>query len=248
MESIIDIKVNDKSISGIEEETEVITTRWNFPITLLRHSASITSIKICTEFKIVVSIAQDGRAVIWDSQKIEFIRSILPPCSSLSTCLTHVDISSTLGDILTVYRPRSDACESDDDSLEMTENCADDDFVNISMSIAGKSQLRLHNINAKYIGHLFLEGIVMATCFSFIKEGTGINVFAVALNDSSIRLYSTWNLSFVREIATGCSRISEISFSSSHYLIVLSDQEIHIWGSDGIPNSERPSFHDIIFE
>lgn len=244
LESIIDIKVNEKSQNGMDDELEVVQFHWNYPISLLRHSTEVTAIKVCAEFKIAVSIGGDGRAVIWDSQKIEYIRSIEPSCNTLRACLTHVDISSTLGDILTVFRPRNESCE--DDCFEVVEDKSDD-FINISMSIAGRSQLRLHNINAKYIGHTFVEGVVNATCFSFIKEGTGINVIAVALNDGIIKLYSTWNLDFVREIATGCSRIIEISYSSNHYLTILSDQEIHVWGSDGIV-AERPSFHDIILE
>jgi hypothetical protein len=193
-----------------------------------------------------VSIAGDGRTVIWDSQKIEYIRTIEPSCNTLRSCLTHVDVSPTLGDILTVFRPKSESHDASDDCFEVIDNVGDD-FINISMSIAGKTQLRLHNINAKYIGHTFIEGIVVATCFSFMKEGTGINVIAIALSDGCIRLYSTWNLEFVREIATACNRIAEISFSSNHYLTLLSDQEIHVWGTDGLP-IERPSFHDIIFE
>lgn len=245
LESIIDIKVAEK-LSSIDDDMDVIKSRWNFPTILLRHSAEVTSVKICTEFKIVVSIGADGRTVIWDSQKIEFIRAIEPSCNTLRTCLTHVDVSPTLGDILTVFRPKSEAHDSSEDCFEVSESC-NDDFINISMSIAGKSQLKLHNINAKYIGHTFIQGIVVATCFSFMKEGTGINVIAIALSDGYIRLYSTWNLEFVREIATACNRIAEISFSNNHYLTVLSDQEIHVWGSEGL-STERPSFHDIIFE
>lgn len=225
---------------------DVVKSRWNFPIMLLRHSSEVTSIKICTGFKVVVSIAGDGRTVIWDSQKIEYIRTIEPSCNTLRACLTHVDVSATLGDILTVFRPKNESHEAGEDCFEVSKNNSDD-FINISMSIVGKSQIRMHNINAKYIGHTFIDGSVVATCFSFMKEGTGINVIAIALNDGCIRLYSTWNLDFVREIATACSRIVEISFSTNHYLTVLSDQEIHVWGSDGLL-AERPSFHDIIFE
>lgn len=245
LESIIDIKVAEKS-KTVDEDTDIIKSRWNYPIMLLRHSAEVSSIKICTEFKIVVSIAGDGRTVIWDSQKIEYIRSIEPSCNTLRTCLTHVDVSSTLGDILTVYRPKSESHDSNEDCFEVTES-GGDDFINISMSITGKSQIKLHNINAKYIGHTFIEGIVVDTCFSFLKEGTGINVIAIALSDGFIRLYSTWNLEYVREIATACNSIAEISFSTNHYLTILSEQEIHVWGSEGL-SSERPSFHDIIFE
>ncbi len=239
LEAIIDIEIDDTPIP-LADETEFV---WNYPIILLRHSAEVSAIKICTEFKIVVSIAEDKRAVIWDSEKIEYISTIEPSCNTLKCSITHLSISSTLGDILTVYQPKNN---DHDDCFEFTEDNSDD-FISISMSIAGKSQLRLHNINAKYIAHTFIQGSVVATCISLMKEGTGINMIATALADGSVRLYSTWNLSFVREIATNCLRINEISFSKNHYLILLSEQEIQVWGSDGI-SSEKPSFHDLVLE
>jgi WD40 repeat protein len=248
LEAIIDIRVDDSNSQPSVRDNKAVKSSWSFPIVLLKHQSEVVTIKISTDFKIAVSIGNDGRTVIWDSQKIEYIRTIEAPCNSLKSCLTHVDVSPTLGDILTVFKPRSDEYHDEvgDECFEITENNGDD-FINVSMVISGKSQLRLHNINGKYIGHAFSEGIVTAVCFSFVKEGTGINVIAAAFNDGSIRLYSTWNMTMVREITTGCeSIIKEISYSTNQYLILLTDHEIHLWGSDGLP-VERPNFHDIIF-
>jgi WD40 repeat protein len=251
LEAILDIGVeNSNKASASDRENRVVKSMWNYPIILLKHRDEVVSIKICTDFKIAVSIGADGRAVIWDSQKIEYIRTIEASCNSLNACLSHVDVSPTLGDILTVFTPKNEnACDevdNDDECFEITENNGDD-FINVSISISGKSQLRLHNINGKYIGHIFSEGVITAVCFSFVKEGIGINAIAAAFHDGSVRLYSTWNLTMIREICTGCdSMIKEISFSTNQYLILLTDHEIHLWGSDGLP-LERPNFHDIIF-
>lgn len=251
LESILDIRLRNSSNSFNMRDEYITKSKWNCPISLQRHDKEILNIKICTEYKIAVSIGSDGKTVIWDSQRIQYIRTIEPSCNSIGSCLTFVDISKTLGDILTVFRPRSESHgknenDNDDECFEMTENNGDD-FVNVSMAISGKSQLRLHNINGKYIGHTFGDGHVTATCFSFIKEGTGVNVIAAAFVDGSIKLFSTWNLEILREIATGCENlIKEISFSTNHYLVLLTDQEIHLYGSDGLA-IERPNFHDIVF-
>lgn len=248
LEDIIDIRVNRSAIDPSLNDNGV-KSKWMYPIVLLRHNGEILRIKICTDFKIAVSIGVDGRTVIWDTQKIEYIRTIEPSCNTLRSQLSLVDVSPTLGDILTVFKPRQEiyeAEESDVESVEVTENACDD-FVNVSMAITGKSQLRLCNINGKYIKHIFENAIVTATCFSFIKEGTGVNVIAVAFLNGSIKMYSSWNLELVREIDTACdSMIKEISFSTNHYLVTMTDQEINLWGSEGLP-SERPNFHDIVF-
>jgi len=248
LEDILDIKIGNTSSSAMNVTSEFeVNSKWMYPIILVKHEGEVLSIKICMEFKIAVSIGIDGRAVIWDTQKIEYIRTIEPSCNTLRSQLTHVDISMTLGDILTVFKPKDDVYEDiDANSVEMTENNGDD-FINVSMSIAGKSQLRLNNINGTYIKHIFQDGIVTATCFSFIKEGTGVNVIAAAFTDYSVRLYSTWNLDVVREIDTACgSLIKGLSFSTHQFLAILTDLEVFLWGSDGLPN-ERPNFHDIIF-
>ncbi|XP_070492270.1 lysosomal-trafficking regulator [Chironomus tepperi] len=247
LEDILDIKIGTSSASLMNVTSEYeINSKWMYPIILLRHEGEVLSIKMCVEFKIAVSIGIDGRAVIWDTEKIEYIRTIEPSCNTLRSQLTHVDISTTLGDILTVFKPKDDVYEDiDASSVEMSENSGDD-FINVSMSIAGKSQLRLNNINGKYIKHIFQDGIVTATCFSFIKEGTGVNVIAAAFNDFTVRMFSTWNLDVVREIDTGCNSIIKgISFSTHHYLGLVTDSYVYLWGTDGLSN-ERPSIHDIV--
>lgn len=242
LEAIIGIKeVN----AATDDDEPMIENRWNFPIVLVKHRGEVLDLKVCVEFKVVVSIGSDGRAVIWDAEKIEYIRTIEPSCNTLKSQLTHVEISPTLGDILTVFSPRNsiDDVASDEESFEVTDG---DDFINVSMAIAGKSQLRLHTINAKYIKHTFADGFATAACFSFIKEGTGVNVIAVGFDDGTIRMYSTWTLEMIREIATGAScEISQIMFTTHHHLTCLAGQEIQIWESDGL-SGETPKFSSIV--
>lgn len=241
VESIIGIETI--SPNSAEDDEPTIKSTWNFPVVLVKHRGEILDLKVCVEFKIVVSIGSDGRTVIWDSQKIEYIRTIEASCNTLKSQLTLVEVSPTLGDILTVFSPRNgDDITVDEESFEVTDG---EDFINVSMAITDKSQLRLHTINAKYIKHTFADGFVTAACFSFIKEGTGVNVIAVGFDDGGIKFYSTWTLKMIREIATGMTcPISEIIFTTHHHLTFLADQEIHVWESDGL-TGERPKFHSI---
>lgn len=246
LEAIIGIK-EIEATNGPDEDEPIIESRWNYPIVLVKHCGDVLDIKVCIEFKVVVSIGVDGRTVIWDAQKIEYVRTIEPSCNTLKSQLTLLQMSPTLGDILTVFSPRNEAdAVGDDENLEIWENSSGDDFINVSMAITGKSQLRLHTINAKYINHTLADGFVTAACFSFIKEGTGVNVIAVGFKDGVIRMYSTWTLEMIREIATGLScDISEIIFTTNQHLAFLADQEIHVWESDGL-SGEPPKFHSIV--
>ena len=242
LEAIIGIKeVN--SAAG-EDDEPLVETRWNFPIVLVKHRGEVLDIKVCVEFKIVVSIGRDGRAVIWDAEKIEYIRTIEPACNTFKSQLTHVEISPTLGDILTVFSPQNSVdAAADEESFEVTDG---DDFISVSMAIVGKSQLRLHTINGKYIKHAFADGFATSACFSFIKEGTGVNVIAVGFDDGVIRMYSTWTLEMIREISTAAScEISQIMFTTHQHLTCLAGQEIQIWESEGL-NGESPKFSSVV--
>lgn len=242
LEAIIGIK--EANSSGNDSDDMLIETRWNFPIVLVKHRGEVLDIKVCVEFKIVVSIGIDGRTVIWDAEKIEYIRTIEPSCNTLKSQLTHVEVSPTLGDILTVFSSRETIeVASEEESLEVTDG---DDFINVSMAIAGKSQLRLHTINGKYIKHAVTDGYATSVCFSFIKEGTGVNVIAVGFDDGIIRMYSTWTLEMIREITTAAScEISQIMFTTHHHLTCLAGQEIQIWESDGL-SGESPKFSSVV--
>lgn len=236
-ESIIGIKDDEQ-----HDDEETVKSHWNYPIRLVKHKSALIDIKICAEFDVVVSISVDGRTTIWDARKIEYIRTIEPSCNTLQSHLSIVDISPTLGDILTIFTPKGDSELSaiDDENLEVTDG---DDFINVSMAIRGKSQLRLHTINAKYINHTFTQGFATAACFSYIKEGTGVNVIAVGFDDGKIRLFSSWTLDLVREIATGLtSPINQLIFTINQHLVFLANQEIQIWGSEGLIG-EIPKFH-----
>lgn len=200
LESIIGINL----ITPVEDlEEDSMDYLWSPAIVLIKHTGAIVNIKISPEYSIVVSIGLDKNCVIWDSNKFEYVRTIEPPSNSLDSTLCHLAISPTLGDIVTIFTPKErpdPMIDIQDESFEVTENNGDD-FISVNMKIE-KSQIRLHTINASYVVHKFTNDIITAVCYSFIKEGTGVNVVAVGFDCGAVRLYSSWNLEFVREIDT----------------------------------------------
>lgn len=246
LEAIIGIK-EIAPVNGSEDHESPVESKWNYPIVLVKHHGEVVDLKICVEFKIVVSIGVDGRTVIWDAQKIEYIRTIEASSNTLKSHLTLAIVSPTLGDILTVFSPResTEVAADEEESFELCEDSRDD-FINVSMAITDKSQLRLHTINAKYIKHTFTDGFVTSACYSFIKEGTGVNVIAVGFNIGVVRMYSSWTLEMIREIVTGAGcAIAEVLFTTNQHLAIVADKEIQVWESEGL-NGEPPKFNSIV--
>ncbi|VVC33396.1 Hypothetical protein CINCED_3A019913 [Cinara cedri] len=91
---------------------------------------------------------------------------------SMSLPINLVSINETLGDIVTI------AYNSDN----------------------GKSIMTLQTINASYIGSIESDKKITAVCFSNAPEGISVNSIATGLEDGSVKLWSTWDLSFVSEI------------------------------------------------
>lgn len=234
---------------GDESNEANMPIKWNSPIVLIKHKAEITAIAISVEFKIVVSVSMDGSAAIWDLNNLSYVREIPRPVNMLSSKISLVAVSPTLGDIVTVHsRPESRVClnrssESstlvDDESFEVTENY-NLDYVNVTMA-SSRDQLRLHTVNAGYVEHVFMEYPIQSICYTAIKEGCGINCIAVGLDNGIIRLYSSWNLALVREITTNpydTFGIKSLIYSRNQQLVVLTTSNvIQTWKSEGLPGT-----------
>lgn len=133
------------------------------------------------------------------------------------------------------------------DCLEATESI-DDDFVNVPIDLTGKSLMRLHTINAKYVNHVIDSDAIRACTYSSIKEGTGINVVATGYSDGIVRLWSSWDLTLVKEIHVGGKvNVISLTYSTYQHLVVLtSDNIIRVWESIGLVGN-RPKFPQIVF-
>jgi len=147
------------------------------------------------------------------------VRTIARPAEIHQSPITHLTISPTLGDIVTVHtlpqQPEASGVQQQttqakpsaaDECFEVTEESLDD-FVNVNINPNGRSILRLHSVNARYVQHLVHEDRIQAVCYSYIKEGVGVNVIATAMEGGFVRFWSSWDLKLVSELTTGTSPI-----------------------------------------
>jgi WD40 repeat protein len=117
-----------------------------------------------------------------------------------------VTISETLGDVVSV-------CDSNDSE---------------------GSVLRVHTINGSLITHFTTPLEVTAICYSSAQEGVSVNVLVTGFANGTIKFWSSWDLTPVRELrADRFDRpIQCITFSAdNHHLYVInSEGSIVIWG------------------
>ncbi|EDO46742.1 predicted protein, partial [Nematostella vectensis] len=160
--SVIPVKYNQATDCGIE----VQGTR----VRLYGHTQAITCLHVCHEFSVVVSAGQDGRAIIWDLNRLSYVRSL-----THSNAVTAVSVSRTSGDIATVSNAESVGEE--------------------------ESDLYLWTVNGRPIAHKTCEITINCLDFSRAPEGLSVNVIATGLSNGAIRLWSTWDLQHIRDIA-----------------------------------------------
>ncbi|XP_075162277.1 lysosomal-trafficking regulator mauve [Haematobia irritans] len=245
---------------------------WSGPTVLIRHTDEIACIALSVEFKIAVTAGKDGIAVIWDLNDWSYIRTIDRPTAEIHhSPITLLTISHTLGDIVTVHSliPTQPQGQTDvdtstphttmaftsppptipvaDECFEVTEENLDD-FVNVCINSNGKSMLRLHSVNARYVQHFVHEDSITAVCYSYIKEGVGVNVIATAIEGGIVKLWSSWNLSFIMEIVTGISNIKSLTYSTHQHLVVLTENShIQVWETLGLCGNS-PKFPQIAYK
>lgn len=190
-------------------------------IDIFAHTDSILSIATCSEFSLMVSASSDNTCSIWDTTKCPtyptYIRTIV-----LTGPVYLVEISKTSGDIATVNAPP-------DKNEISTFQCV-------------KSVLSLYSINGKKVAERTCEPQITALVFSTAPEGTSVNVVATGhgLQTGVIRLWSTWDLSPVRDISTSQnSTIVSIAFSLDNLTLYVAteDNEIIIFESAKENNS-----------
>lgn len=240
-------------------------SKWKEPVVLIHHTDEVSAIAISDEFKIAVTVGRDGNAAIWDTNTLEYVRSLGRPSICPTAPVVLVTISPTLGDIVTVHSVEdtksSEIPIASDDCLEATEevehilqeNDLDeelDDFVTVPLNL-GKSKcvMRLHTVNAKYVCHLVDSDAIRCVGYSSVKEGTGVNVIATGYADGIVRLWSSWDLTLVREIHSSgfdeSADVISVVFSTYQHLVVLdANNVIRVWQSDGLAG-RQPKFPQI---
>ncbi|XP_058802324.1 lysosomal-trafficking regulator isoform X2 [Phymastichus coffea] len=192
------------------------------PSVLLAHRTRISAIDLSRAFSIAVSADNEGGLIIWDLNSLTYVRSItrehLYP-------INLVSISETLGDIAVVYQISS---------------------LNSNNSLENRSELRVYTINARLVGSVISRRKITALCYSNAVEGVSVNVVATGLDNGIIRLWSSWDLRLIREMATGkgCGAIVAITWSHDqhHLYAATEDYTIIIWEGAKKLNNGTPKF------
>ena len=173
------------------------------------HSDAVLSISTCLEFGIMVSSSSDNSWVIWDTvmrpNYPTFVKTV-----NLDGPVYLTEISKTSGDIAAVSKTNG---------IEQSTN-----------KNKG-SVLSLYSINGEKIAYRKCEPPISALAFSSAPEGTSVNVVATGhgLQTGVIRLWSTWDLSPVRDIPTSqISNIIAIAFSLDNLTLYVATEDDEI--------------------
>ena len=137
----------------------------------------------------MVTASQDGLLIIWDINKLSLVNSI----QIHSQSIYKVSISETTNDIAFITNSPSNHSNK---LYFYTGNC---DLIN---------QIDNRISKDSYDSEETSSIIMKSLCFSNCSEGQNANVIAVGLSNGKIRLYSTWDLSLLREITINHENIN----------------------------------------
>ncbi|KAJ2942699.1 hypothetical protein O0L34_g2169 [Tuta absoluta] len=159
------------------------------------HDAPITDIHVSVRAGLLATASADGKIVLWDLNNLSYIRT-LPNRESLPVSL--VTISATLCDVASVHDPpatgrtrvamETNAMDNDSDSYEKDE------------TYKYESLIRVHTVNARFVGSVKIADRVTSICYSAAPEGISVNVIACGLHTGAVRLHSSWDLRHVAYI------------------------------------------------
>ncbi|XP_046387473.1 lysosomal-trafficking regulator isoform X2 [Ischnura elegans] len=124
------------------------------------------------------------------------------------------------------------------------------DIATVSDAPGGSSCIRLYSVNARPLGRVEVgKGLqVTSLCFSTAPEGISVNAVVAGLSSGIIRLWSTWDLCLIREIA--CDMLTKpiisiaYSHDSQHLYASSADGCVVIWEAAGSKGgiSKTPKF------
>lgn len=152
------------------------TNDWSGPIVLRAHQASITAIRVCSEFNTTITGDSNSTIFIWDMNTLEQIRKIPSPYSNGEVSIGLITMSTTLGDFAATY------CYSSSNK-----------------TVQNMNNVEVYTINGRSVGRIESITKVTALEYSYIKEGTGVNVLAGGFQNGIVNLWSSWDLRVVQQ-------------------------------------------------
>ena len=194
---------------------------------LYGHQDRVNDIAASRQWSIVASASSDGSTILWDTRKLTYVRSIGWN-----------------------NKPRQSQPPRSAHQLVKISSTSGDIAI-----VTSASDLCLYSLNARFIdAQKRVEPTITALAFSHESEGTAVNVIATGhCQTGVIRLWSTWDLSPQRDLATnhsGLSPITSLAFSlDSKYLYAsFADHFLAIFerfSSGCSPVSRPPNYLDL---
>lgn len=140
------------------------------------HDGSVTCLVACKPYSIVVSGSTDGTCIIWDTNRLCYVNSLMNHEGPIN-CLA---ISPTLGDIATVCLTRRES----QNRSKSSQQCL----------------LYLWTINGRLVKQIKSDVQILSLCYTSAPEGVYINVIITGMANGTIRFLSSWDLSLLCEL------------------------------------------------
>ncbi|KAL4704358.1 hypothetical protein ACJJTC_010743 [Scirpophaga incertulas] len=203
------------------------------------HRSPITDLTVCSNVSLLATASEDGCVVLWDLEKLTYIRT-LPNRGSLP--VTKLAISPTLSDVATVHETsrRSSAGGDHRDHRADGDRGEDDDhFDSYECDAPEKYQsiIRVHSVNARFVGSVRVRFRVSCVCYSGAPEGASVNVVAAGGAGGGVWLYSSWDLRPLTALPPPLHhhhRLIQLAYSADSQLLFgcYADGVVIAWESD----------------
>ncbi|XP_071834039.1 lysosomal-trafficking regulator-like isoform X3 [Apostichopus japonicus] len=174
---------------------------------LYGHTGAITAVRVCRPYSILVSASQDGTCIIWDLNRLCYVRSLCNKTGPISP-VTTVEVSDVSGDIASVTNTQHGGLNS------------------------SSSELTLWSINARIIGRVTSESTILCLAFSLSPAGVSINSVVAGCQDGKMRFWSCLDLSPVRTLHCEDRPIKCLTFTQDSNFLFSSDSKglVVAWG------------------
>jgi WD40 repeat protein len=147
------------------------------------HDGPINCMMACKPFGIVVTGSADRTCIIWDTNRLSYVNTL----GSHEGPVSVVATSPTLGDIASVCT----ALSSRPSKTSTTANRSSEEQL---------FYLRVWTINGHLVRRVSSKVQIKCLQYSSAPEGVYVNVLAGGLANGNINLWSSWDLSLIREV------------------------------------------------
>ena len=186
------------SVYKICREAGQSRLKLDYLTTVYGHMAEITSLTVSPEYGLAVSCCSRGYTLTWDLHS--------------HTCLHHTLSSDQKGIAAAVAGGDTGGRVL----AAVSESCGD-------IAVAVNSTLTLYTVNLNKVCQTTIRATITALTFSHLEEGKSVNSILIGTVGGVVRLYSSWDLTHMRDV-TGCppSPVTALCFSSDCLSLVVS--------------------------